>query len=193
MGFSSARMQVATAIQVSGTIPAPGNAPNNTLRDPSTASPAGTTQTLTYGTSSGKIDTPCYGEYVIAASGTLTLNLYDGGATTTDFTTVLSTAANLRRLKSIAFAVLSGGDSSGVTIGGGSNAFASFWATTFTIFLDGPTASFGSPAGAAITSTTKNIRIVNNGAAEVVVQVAGSGNVVEPGYWTGFWGFMTYP
>jgi len=196
MGFSAGRAVVTTTVQLSGTLPPPGSAPSNTLPG-STANPTATTkQELTYGLSDGEIDVPLTGEYLIAAGGALTLNLYDGGTTASDLTNLFGGASNLRVVRSLTFAVVSGGDSSGVAIGGAaSNEFYGFFAAAgdkVKIYPDGPALALGSPAGAAVTSSAKNVKIENLGAAEVVVRVSAAGASITVGQWTGFWGFVTY-
>lgn len=196
MGFSAGTTTVTTTVRITGTVPAPGNAPENALADPSTASTVTTTQSLTYGTSSGKVDVPCAGEFLIAAGGSLTLNLYDGGTTTSDLTTLFGGAANLRRLKSMTFSVVSGGGTEGVAIGGAaSNAHTLFLGDTSDkakIFPSGPALPLGSPAGETVTSTAKNVKLENLSSTEsVVVRVTASGNQVEPGYAMGVLG-LTY-
>ena len=195
MGFSAATLTVNTTVKVSGSIPAPGNAPSNTLTSPSTQPTTTATQTLTYGTSSGKLDVPCAGEYEIAAGGSLTLNLYDGGITTSDLVTLFGVAATLRNCKSLAISVKSGGDTSGVRIGAASsNEFVGWFAAAgdcLDIFPDGPAFSVGSPAGKAVTSSAKNVKITNQGAVAVVVQVVAGGTTVVPGTAMGVLG-LTY-
>jgi len=197
MGFSAGRAVVTTTVQLSGTLPAPGNAPSNTLANP-TANPTATTkQELTYGTGEGEIDVPCNGEFIISAGGTLTLNLYDGGTTTSDLTTVFGAAANLRRVKSLTFAVVSGGGENGVAVGGAaSNEFYGFFGAAgdkVKIYPDGPALPLGSPAGATVTSAAKNVKLENlSSTAAVVVRVTAAGTTVEPGYATGLIGMPTY-
>lgn len=196
MGFIGGRAEVVTTVKLSGTIPAPGNAPANALSNPTNTQTESTSQALTYGTSEGKIDVPCAGEYLIAAGGSLTLNLYDGGTTTSDLTTLFGAAANLRDVKSLTVSVVSGGDASGVAVGAaGSNIFAGFFGNSsdiVNIYPDGPALALGKPAGVAVTSSAKNLKLANNGASEVVVRVTAAGTTVVAGMWTGFWGFLTY-
>jgi len=187
-------MTVGVSVAMTATIPAPGNAPTNTLRTRSVSPTGGATQTLSYGTSEGEVDVFCDGEFFLLPSASLTLNLYDGGVTDTDLLDSFRGAANLARVKNITLAIVSGGDENGVTVGGAaSNAFAGFWSGTFNLYPDGPATPFGSPAGAVVDGSNKNLKILNNSSTEsVVVQVFVSGTSVVPGMWTGFWGFLTY-
>lgn len=195
MGFSAGTLTVSTITKVTGTIPAPGSAPGNTLPAPSTQANVTTTQSLTYGTSEGELDVPCNGQFLIGPGASLTLNLYDGGATASDLTTVFGAAANLRNLKNLSVAVVSGGDESGVRVGAASsNEFVGWFAGAghaADIFPDGPALCHGSPLGKAVTSSAKNVKIENLGAVAVVVQVIAGGTSVTVGSAMGVLG-LTY-
>ncbi len=187
MGFSAGRTTVSTTVAIQATIPAPGSAIGNTLRD-RVANPAGgATQTLPYGTSIGQADVFCDGEYAIAAGASLTLNFYDGGTTVNDLTTSFGVAANLRVVRSVVVGVKpETGGTSGVTVGGAAaNEWVGFFGAagdTAVIFPDGPALAMGSPAGVAVTSTTKNLKLLNNSStAPVTVQVFVSGGILTVG------------
>lgn len=198
MGFSAGTTSISTTVRLTGAVPAPGNAPANTLSDPSTTVTATATQDLTYGTGEGETHVQCAGEFIIAAGASLTLNLYDGGTTTADLVRLVTgAAAALRRVRSLTFAVVSGGSSSGVSVGGAaSNEFIGFFGAagdTVTIFPDGPALPLGSPAGVTVTSSAKNVKLENlSSTAAVVVRVTASGGEVESGYATGLVGMPTY-
>lgn len=191
--FNGARLTGTVSAALSGTIPAAGNAAANSQRDPAALVQVASAQTLRFGPSTGAFNVPCGGEFVLAAGASLTLNLYDGGATADDLTTVFGAAANLRAVRHVAVGVVNGGDSAGVTVGGAaSNPWTGFWTGTFDVFPDGPAASFGSPGGKVVTSTAKNLKLTNNGAVSVTVAVAVAGVDVTPGTWSGFFGLITY-
>ena len=196
MGFSAGRVEVTTTVKVSATVPAQGNAPGNSLPTP-TNQPSGTaTQSLTFGTSSGKVNVFCVGQYIIAASSSLTLNLYDGGVTTSDLTTVFGAAANLRNVKQLSVRVVDGGSTSGVSVGAAAaNPWAGFFGDTSDIvkvFPSGIPLTLGSPDGVTVTSTTKNLKLANNSTtASVTVEVFVNGTTVEAGYAMGVLG-LTY-
>lgn len=193
MGFLDASLLLTTNLTMTGAIPAPGSAVANTQDDPAAGVRGSVTQALTFGGGTGNLNAPCGGEYTIAAGASLTLNLYDGGATVDDLTTLLGAPANLRGAKGLTVGVISGGDSAGVTVGGAaSDAWAGFWSGTFDVFPGGPAAALGSPGGAPVTSSAKNLKLLNNGSAPVTLQVFVPGTTVAPGFWTGFWGFLTY-
>lgn len=197
MGFSAGRTTVTTTVQLAGSVPAPGSAPANTLLDPSTTVTPTITQSLTYGTGSGKADVFCAGEFLMAASGTLTLNLYDGSTTTSDLVRLVTgAAAALRRVKSLTFSVVSDGGTEGVAVGGAAaNAHTLFLSDTsdkVKIFPDGPALTLGSPAGQTVTSTAKNVKLENlSSTASVVVRVTAAGSEIESGYAMGVLG-LTY-
>jgi hypothetical protein len=167
------------------------------LPDARTTLVSTTTQELTYGTGSGKIDIFCAGEFILPASSSLTLNLFDGGATTSDLVRIVTgAAAGMILCKSLTVSVVAGGDSSGVAVGGAaSNAFFGFLnASTdkVKIYPDGPALTMGSPAGATVSSSAKNVKIENLSTAEpVIVCVTADGSSVIPGMWMGF-GLWTY-
>jgi hypothetical protein len=67
---------------------------------------------------------------------------------------------------------MSGGDTSGVIVGAAaSNEWVGFFGAsgdTLTIYPSGPPFAVGSPAGVAVGTTTKNLKIANAGAAAVL-------------------------
>jgi hypothetical protein len=135
-------------------------------------------QTLTYGTTSGTADIQCYQTRTIAATTTLTLDLYTG----TDLKDIFGDTAALRKVKSLCVWVDSGGDTAGVRVGGAaSDTWVAFFANTsdkHLIFPSGPAYLGGSPAGVAVGTTTKNLLIENLGAVSVVVGIAVAGTSV---------------
>lgn len=148
--------------------------------------------TLNFGVGSGYVDRSCVKDIAIPAGSSVTLDLYTG----TDLPALQEEAAPLRRVKFLKVAVLSGGDTSGVRIGGAaSDEWVGYFAAAgdkFDIFPGGPPFSVGSPAGKDVGATTKNFKMENLGAAEVVLRVSAGGSVVAPGAWTGFFGLLTY-
>jgi hypothetical protein len=197
MGFSAGFTKIVTTITMSGTVPAPGSAPNNTLPDAKATAIATAQQELLYGTGEAKNDIFCAGEYIIAAGGTLTLNLFDGGTTTSDLVRIVTGgAAGMVLCKSLSFAVVSGGDESGVSVGGASsNEFSGFFGAAgdkVKIYPDGPALPLGSPNGSTVSATLKNVKLENLSSSEAVtVRVTASGSSVVPGMWMGF-GLWTY-
>jgi len=136
-------------------------------------------QTLTYGTGSGAADILCFQTRTINATTTLTLDLYTG----TDLKDVFGDTAALRKVKSIAVWVDSGGDTAGVRIGGaGTNPWPAFFADGASdkhlIFPSGPPYLGGSPAGVAVGALKCNLKIENLGTVSVVVGIAVAGTSV---------------
>lgn len=149
---------------------------------------------LQYGTGSGYIDREIITDRAIPASSSVTYDLYTG----TDLVGLQDESAPFRTVKYLEISVLSGGDTSGVRIGGAaSNEWVGFFVAAGDkqdIFPSGPPFVVGSPAGKAVTSTTKNLKIENLGAAEVVVRIVIGGSINPPGGFTGlFGGLLTYP
>jgi hypothetical protein len=190
-------MSTATTVAVTGRLGAPGTALDKSLPARTAAPSNSDSAALSFGSGSGRAEVYCDGEYLLAAGASITLNLYDGGTTSSDLTTVFGAAANLRTLKQLAVCITDAGDTAGVTIGAASsNEFVGYFGAagdTITIFPDGPPFTVGSPAGKPVGSSTKNLKILNNGAVEVRVAVFAAGSGFAAGYWTGFWGFLTYP
>lgn len=132
-------------------------------------------QGLSYGTTSGKADIFVMRAITINATTASTIDLYTG----TDWLDVFKDTAAFRKIKSIAIWVNSGGDASGVRIGG---AASNAWAANFAdasdmalIYPSGPPWCAGSPAGIAVGNTTCNLKIENLGAAAVTIYVAIAG------------------
>jgi hypothetical protein len=197
MGLTGGTMNVATTVSVTGRLASTGTAVDKSLAARTAAPAALAEAALAFGAGSGRIDVPCDGEYVLAAGASVTLNLYDGGVTDSDLTTVFGGAANLRLLKGLAVCITDGGDAAGVTIGGAaSNQWVGFFGAsgdTLTIYPDGPAFAVGSPAGVAVGSSTKNLKILNNGAVEVRVAVFAAGSTAAGGYAMGLFPLLTYP
>ena len=134
--------------------------------------------TLTYGTSSGLVDLVTCSDRTISAASTATYDLYTG----TDLLGLAGETCAFRKVKYIEIMIVSGGDSSGVQIGG---AAANEWVGFFTaagdkykIFPSGPPFLGGSPAGVAVGVATKNLLVENLGAASVTVRILVAGSSV---------------
>lgn len=126
---------------------------------------------LTYGTTSGKVDLITVSDRTINAASSATYDLYTG----TDLKDLDGLTCAFRKVKYIEVMIVSGGDTSGVVVG---NAAADAWASFFgaaththTIFPSGPPYLGGSPAGVAVGTTTKNLKVANAGAVAVTVRV----------------------
>ena len=129
----------------------------------------GSTSSLTNGTASGKADILVYQLKTLTATTAATYDLYTG----TDLKDLFGQTAAGRSVRHLAVWVDSGGDSSGVLVGGGSNPVPLFADATdkFKFFPSGPPFLAGSPAGIAVGATTGNLRIENLGAVSVTVGI----------------------
>lgn len=132
-------------------------------------------QLLTYGTASANADIFVFQTRTLAGGAAATYDLYTG----TDLKDVFGDTAAFRKIKSLAVWVDSGGDTSGVVIGGAAtNIWPAFFVDSsdkWTVFPSGPALLGGSPAGVAVGAATCNIKIANAGAVSVVVGVALAG------------------
>ena len=134
--------------------------------------------TLTYGTASGKVDLITASDRTLTAGATATYDLYTG----TDLKDLSGGTCAFRKVKFVEIMIVSGGDSSGVRIGG---AAANIWPAFFAdssdkhlIFPSGPPYLGGSPAGVAVGAATCNLKLENLGAASVTVRVVVAGTSV---------------
>ena len=133
---------------------------------------------LTYGTSSGLVDLITCSDRTLTAGSSGTYDLYTG----TDLADLVGGTCAFRKVKLIQIAIVTGGDTAGVTIGNAaSNGWAAFFGAagnTMTIYPNGPAFAQGSPAGVAVGSSTKNLKVLNNGAASVTVRITIAGTSV---------------
>lgn len=161
---------LSTAIRATGLL-TPANQPTGSRISLSDA----IGQTLTYGTTAGKADIVCFQTRTLATVTAATYDLYTG----TDLLDIFGDTAAFRKIKSLMVWVDSGGDAAGVTVGGAAaDAWVAFFGNindVWTVFPSGPPLLGGSPAGVAVGSGTKNLKILNNGAVSVVVGIAIAG------------------
>lgn len=170
MAMTDGSVRASCSATVSGTYPPQGvsSTLNNTTIN-QTASAEVTT--LTYGTTSGKVDLISCSDRTLTATTSATYDLYTG----TDLKDLDGLTCAFRKVKFIQISIVSGGDASGVQIGGAaSNAWVAFFADTsdkHKIFPSGPAYAGGSPAGVAVGATTCNLKVENLGAASVTVRI----------------------
>lgn len=145
----------------------------------STSGPSGTgnasvRQTLGFGTGSGQFNLLVSQARTILAGASAVYDLYAG----TDLKDIFGLTAAFRHVKSVAVWVDSGGDASGVRVGGGTQPVPLFADPTdmLVVFPSGPPFMAGSPAGIAVGATTNNLKLQNLGAADatVWVEIAGT-------------------
>lgn len=153
--------------------------------------PAGISRSLSYGTGESQFDTLVYQERSIAAATTATYDLYAG----TDLLDVYGDTAAFREVKALMVWVESGGDASGVEIGGAaSQAWPGFFADATDkalIYPSGLPYIGHKPAGSTVGSSTNNLAIENLGAVAVVVRILIAGSRHVSGTWMGPLG-LTY-
>lgn len=178
MALTDCSFAVSLTVKATGTIAAQGNAVSNAVTDPTTGASGGSTQSLSYGTTSGKADIVAVAEVDIAGAASATYDLYTG----TDIKDLFGGTAAFRKIKSLVVQIMSGGDTSGVIVGAAaSNEWVGFFGAsgdTLTIYPSGPPFVVGSPAGVAVGSSTKNLKIANAGAASARIRISIAGTSV---------------
>jgi hypothetical protein len=177
MAMTTGSVQCGTTLRVSGTYPpqgVTGELANHTIPQSAGAEAA----TLTYGTSSGKVDLITCSDRTLTAGASGTYDLYTG----TDLKDLDGLTCAFRKVKLIQVSIVSGGDTAGVTVGGAaSDQWVGFFGAsgdTLTIYPSGPPFLGGQPAGSAVGTTTKNLKILNNGAVSVTVRITIAGSSV---------------
>jgi hypothetical protein len=126
---------------------------------------------LQFGTGAGTFDLLSCSDREIPAVSSVTYDLYTG----TDLAGLVGETAAFRHVRMLKISIVSGGDTSGVRVGGAaSDEWVGFFESagdSLDIFPDGPPFMVGSPAGKAVGAATKNLKIENLGAVEVVVRI----------------------
>lgn len=149
---------------------------------------------MPHGTATGEVDTIVCQDRVISAGSSVTYDLYTG----TDLLDLNSGTAAFRLIRYIGVFIESGGDSSGVRVGGASsNEWIGFFVAAGDkqdIFPDALPWQASSRVGKSVGSSTKNFKIENLGAVAVTVRIAIGGTIQVAGGFTGlFGGLLTYP
>jgi hypothetical protein len=190
MGMTTGTLVVETSFRATGTFAPPGQA--GTLSSSVVKQANNQQSNYAFGTGSSQVDTVVYQDRVFANGASATYDLYTG----TDLLDINSGTAAFRTIRDVGIYVASGGDTSGVRIGGAaSNEWVGFFAAAgdkHLIFPSGPAYRAGSPAGAVVTSSTKNLLIENLGAVAVTVRIVIGGTVQVSGGLMGILG-LTYP
>lgn len=152
----------------------------------------GATQSLGYGTGSATVTLVVARTAGLGSGASETLNLFDGS-----LLDVFDKAANFRTLRGVALWVESGGSTSGLTIGAASsNAHPLFFGATThtaTVYPDGPAFTMGSPAGVAVTSTSCNVKLLNNASVQTRYSLVFIGSESVSGVPIGLALALTYP
>lgn len=148
---------------------------------------------LEYGTGTGRIDHTTHSDRVLAPGASATYDIYVG----TDLKDLGGLTCAFRKVRYLKIAIVDGGDTSGVRIGAAAaNEWVGFFAAAgdmYKIFPDGPPLEGGSPAGVAVTSTTKNLKIENLGAVNVTVRIVITGTAHTSGSAGGWCWLWTHP
>jgi len=167
---------LSTSIRASG-IYNPQGATTSTLRPGAlSATGAAPTQKLAYGTATGQVNLIVAQDRAIAATTAVLFDLYTG----TDLKDLAGLTAAFRHLRSIAVWIVSGGDTTGIRMGGAGLNESTLWfeavGDMMRIYPGGPPFLQGSPAGVVIDATHKMLKVENLGAvaATVRVQIAGA-------------------
>lgn len=175
MALTDCSFAVSVTVKATAKIAAQGGASSNAVTPPSTGASGGTNQSLSFGTASGLADIVAVAEVDIAGAGSATYDLYTG----TDIKDMFGGTAAFRKIKSLVVQIMSGGDTSGVVIGGAAaDQWVGFFGAsgdTLTIYPSGPPFVVGAPAGVAVGSSTKNLKIANAGAASARVRISIAG------------------
>lgn len=179
MALTDCSLALTVNLLATARVAAQGNAPTNVITAPFARINRADTQSLAYGTASGKADIIAATNVEIGATSSATYDLYTGS----DIKELLSGAtAPFRKIKAVGIAITAGGDTSGVRIGGAaSDEWVGFFVAAgdkMDIFPSGPPFVVGSPAGKTVGNTTKNLKIENLGAAAVSLLIVIAGTSV---------------
>jgi hypothetical protein len=194
MGMVDGLLLSQTVLRGQGLFPPPGLSIEEHIRDAVIRQGKTLQSSYSHGTYTSQVDTEVWQAKGIAASSSATWDLYTG----TDLTDLNDGTAAFRTIRFAAVAILQCEDAtSGVRVGGASsNEWVGFFAASGDkqdIFLDGPPWQAGSPAGKAVTSTTKNLKVENlSTTKEVIVLVVLGGSIQVSGGLMGVLG-LTYP
>ncbi len=133
---------------------------------------------LTFGTGTGQVNLITCSDRTLAAGASGTYDLFTG----TDLKDLIGETCAFRKVKYLKVSIVSGGDASGVRIGGAAtNEWVGFFAAAGDkklIFAGGPAEEAGSPAGVAVGTSTKNLLIENLSAVSVTVRILLAGTNV---------------
>lgn len=175
--MSAGGLTASSSVAVTGTYPPQGV--GTTLDNTIISQKANNSVTpITYGTTSGKANLITCSVRTINATTAVTYDLYTG----TDLKDLDGQTCAFRGIKFIQVSIVSGGDATGVRIGGAAaNTWVAFFADVSDkclIFPGGPAYQGGSPAGIVVGVATKNFKIENLGAVAVNVEVVAVGTDV---------------
>jgi hypothetical protein len=157
---------------------------------------AAVSQVLGFGTASGQMNQLVMQERSLGPGLSESLDLYDGSTCTPALIDIMRSNVAFRTIRGFAIWVLDGGDDAGVTIGAAASNANTLWlggtTPTVTIYPDSGAFAFGQQAGKAVTSSARNVKVLNNGAVSVTYLVAMAGSLNVGGGAMGVLG-LTYP
>lgn len=171
MAISDLTFKVTAGVVANATQLPQGSASTSTLQSIILTGGDANSSTTTYGTASGLGNLICCQDRTLSASSSETLDLYTG----TDLKDMAGLTAAFRKLKVLVIWIVSGGDTSGLTIGNAASNANTLWfdaaTDTWTIYPGGPAFMGGQPAGKTVDATHKNIKIANGGAVSVTYRI----------------------
>jgi hypothetical protein len=161
--LTAGSIQGATSIQIKGTAAPQGTASSSSLQALTTTVTGSAQESLTYGTGNGQVNLIVAQDRTLAASSSETLDLY---GSTTPLADIFGSNALFRHLKYLAIYIVSGGDVTGLAIGGASSdpflGPLSGTTPTVLIYPNGPGFQLGEPtAGWAVTTSAGQLKIAN--------------------------------
>ncbi len=167
---------LSTSIRASGTYNPQGATGSSLRANILNATGSAPTQKLAFGTATGQFNLLVAQDRSIAATTAALFDLYAG----TDLLELAGLSAPFRRLRGIIIWIVSGGDATGVRIGGAGVNECSLWfealGDMMRIYPGGPGFAQGSPAGVVIDATRKMLKVENLGAvaATLRIEIAGT-------------------
>jgi len=157
---------------------------------------AAVSQVLGFGTGSGQINQLVMQERSLGPGLSETLDLYDGSTNTPPLIDIMGATVAFRTIRGFALWIIDGGDSAGLTVGNAASNANTLWmggtTPTLTAYPDSGAIAMGQQAGKLVTSTARNVKVLNNGAVSVTYLVAMAGSLNVSGGAMGVLG-LTYP
>lgn len=187
MGLSAGSMQLVGSGKVTGTTPSQGTAASGRPADPNTSATAAQALLLRFGIGSGQANVFCAYTTTLAAAESATYDLYTG----TDIKDLFGGTAAFRILRGVEIAIVDGGDTTGVRVGGAAaNEFIGWFVSAGDqqdIYPSGAPYLAGSPAGKTVSSTVKNLKVENRSAVAVTIRILLAGSSFSAGEVMGAW------
>lgn len=190
MGMTAGSLLIGTSYRATGTFAPPGQ--GGFLTSAVVKQANNVQANFDFGTDDSHVDTIVFQDQVFAPGASATYDIYTG----TDLLDINNSSAPYRTLRYLSVFIVSGGDSSGVRVGGAAaNEFQAWFSNAGDqqdVFPNGPPLQQGDPTGKSVGSTNKNIKIANLGAVAVTVRIVLGGSIQVSGGLMGILG-LTYP